>query len=210
MINLSLLYFVLNSHKCSTSKWESSCCVIIIVTSAHLNLHVSTPFVVYRHFLSAKASPEWRLYWGFRAQKKCPFSQNRGVPSTGVTDRKFMRKLFWDLITLCPLNGGVSFEQRCPKGEVPLYIHPLPLLPVDEIYGRDRLWSPMIAYRAFSFFLFFFKHSLYLKYGHHYLWEKRSWLISHWHKLRTGNKRSWSFFCSFSSSCNDYYFVLFP
>ncbi|XP_073255927.1 presenilin-associated rhomboid-like protein, mitochondrial [Porites lutea] len=31
---------------------------------------------------------------------------------------------------------------------------------------------------------------LYLKYGHHYLWEKRSWLISHWHKLRAGNKRS--------------------
>jgi len=28
----------------------------------------------------------------------------------------------------------------------------------------------------------------YLKYGHHYLWEKRSWLVTQWHKLRSGSK----------------------
>jgi len=30
----------------------------------------------------------------------------------------------------------------------------------------------------------------YLKFGHHYLWEKRGWLVSRWHKLREGYKRT--------------------
>jgi len=30
----------------------------------------------------------------------------------------------------------------------------------------------------------------YLKFGHHYLWEKRLWLVDQWHKLRTGSKKT--------------------
>ncbi|KAL9965702.1 hypothetical protein ACROYT_G029541 [Oculina patagonica] len=30
----------------------------------------------------------------------------------------------------------------------------------------------------------------YLKSGHHYLWEKRGWVVSQWHKLREGYKRT--------------------
>ena len=51
------------------------------------NLKISTLFVV-SHFLSAKVSSEWRLNLGFRTQKKCFFSLNRGVPSREVSDTK--------------------------------------------------------------------------------------------------------------------------
>ncbi|KAJ7330678.1 hypothetical protein OS493_022293 [Desmophyllum pertusum] len=30
----------------------------------------------------------------------------------------------------------------------------------------------------------------YLKFGNHYLWEKRGWLVSQWHKIRGGHKRT--------------------
>ena len=44
---------------------------VAIVTSEDLNL---STFVVVSHFLSAKASPEWRLKPGFGTQKKVSFS----------------------------------------------------------------------------------------------------------------------------------------
>ena len=47
---------------------------------------------------------------GFRDQKKCPFSLNRGVPSIEVIVTKIIWAFFWDQI-LCPLNKGVSKER---------------------------------------------------------------------------------------------------
>ena len=60
---------------------------IIVIITVHLKL--STLFVI-SNVLGAKVSPEWRLNLVFGTQKKCPFSLNRGVPSTEVTDRKIM------------------------------------------------------------------------------------------------------------------------
>ena len=44
---------------------------VAIVTSEDLKL---STFIVVSHFLSAKASPEWRLKPGFGTQKKVSFS----------------------------------------------------------------------------------------------------------------------------------------
>lgn len=43
-----------------------------------------------------------------------------------------------------------------------------------------------------SFIIIYFR--LYLKYGHHYLWDKRGWLIKKWHRLRgkPSNPPSWT------------------
>ena len=90
MINLSLQCCLLNSNKPSTLILSEIVCVlraVAIVTFEHLNL--STIFMV-SHLLSAKMSPQSRLNLGFGTQKKCPFPQNRSVPSIEVTNTKIM------------------------------------------------------------------------------------------------------------------------
>ena len=44
-----------------------------------------------------------------------------------------------------------------------------------------------------NLFFWYYFDRWYLKFGHHYLWEKRGWLVSRWHKLREGNKRTWTY-----------------
>ena len=90
MINLSLQCCLLNFNKCSTlflSEIVHVLKAVAIVTFEHLNF--STIFVV-SHILSATTSPEWRLNLGFGTHKKCPFPQNRSVPSIEVTNTKIL------------------------------------------------------------------------------------------------------------------------
>ena len=87
-----------------------------VVTTVHLNLSMS--FVV-SNFLSAKVSSEWRLNLDFGTHKNIAFPLNRGVPSIEVTKIQRLCEHFFGT-NFCPLNG-VSLEQRCPKGEVPLH-----------------------------------------------------------------------------------------
>ena len=47
---------------------------VTILTSKHLHVNLSM------------ISPEWGLNLGLGSQKKCPFPQNRGVLSIGVTN----------------------------------------------------------------------------------------------------------------------------
>ena len=113
MINLSLPCCVLNSQILSEIPVVHVLKAVAIVTSQHLIL--STIFVI-SHLLIAKMSPEWRLNLGLGTQKQCPFPLNRGVPRTEVTNTKIMWTFFSG-----PNFEEVSLEQRCPKGEVPVY-----------------------------------------------------------------------------------------
>ena len=83
------------------------------MTSQHLIL--STIFVI-SHLLIAKMSLEWRLNLGFGTQKQCPFPLNRGVPKDRGNKYKDYVNIFSGLNF-----EELSLEQRCPKGEVPVY-----------------------------------------------------------------------------------------
>ena len=54
-------------------------------------------------------------FWG---PESVPFPLNRGVPSTEVIDKTIIQAFLQN--QLCVPLMGVSFEQRCPKGKVPL------------------------------------------------------------------------------------------
>ena len=109
MINLSPRCCVLNSHSAvHLFKLVSSC----FGNRRHCNLWTLKLINDFysQSLLRVKLSFEWRLNPGFRAQKKCPFPLNGGVPTIELTNTKIMRTFFRDQI-LCPLNRTFPKER---------------------------------------------------------------------------------------------------
>ena len=72
--------YMLNSHKCISLIYVRQFCLGKLPFLISVHLKISALFVV-SDFLSAEVSPEimdFKINPGFRIQKKCPFSLNRG------------------------------------------------------------------------------------------------------------------------------------
>lgn len=50
--------------------------------------------------------------------------------------------------------------------------------------------TPSTVTNLLNLFFWYCFNRWYLKFGHQYLWEKRGWFVSKWHKLREGYKRT--------------------
>ena len=91
---------------------------------------------------------EWRLNPGFGTKKECSFPLNTSsylevCPSIEVTDSKIMWTFFREQIMF------VSPEWRCPKGQVPLYLHCCIRVRYSEL-------SPNLRFSEVTFFIFFY------------------------------------------------------
>ena len=112
MIKLSLLCWVLNSQKCSTSIYVLK--AVTIVSNVHF-VNLSTIFAV-SHFLSAEVSPEWRLHQSFGDPQKVPLSPQQRCPfNRGNKYKRYVNILpgsnFVPPEWRCPLNRSVSKER---------------------------------------------------------------------------------------------------
>ena len=64
-------------------------------------------------------SPEWGLNLGLGSQKKCPFPQNRGVLSIGVTNTVYPLLMDTSIIRTSLYYGQFVWSHKCQKSKIP-------------------------------------------------------------------------------------------